>query len=91
MEEALSSLPPMSGVSFFLAVFVLVRHIGFSGVLAGLVYPFYQVWLSIWFVNIGGGVFERFLMALPIGFLTAIAVGATINWLCRKAAFDEQG
>lgn len=90
-EEALSGLPPMSGVSFFLALAVLSRRSGFSGTLATLAFPVYQVWLSIWLVGIGGGVFGRILLAFPIGFLTMLAVGVAVNWLCRKAAVDEQG
>ena len=91
MEEVLSGLPPMAGVSFFLALAVLSRRSGFSGALATLAFPVYQIWLSIWFVGIGGGVFGRILLAFPIGFLTMLAVGVAINWLCRKAAVDEQG
>ena len=92
MEEALSSLPPMSGVSFFLAVAIFMRRLGFSGVVvSGLTYPLYQVWLSIWFGNIGGGIFGRLLLAVPIGLLTAALVGLTTAWLCRKAALNEQG
>ena len=91
MEEALSGLPPMAGVSFFLALAVLSRGSGLSGTLATLAYPVYQVWLSVWLVGIGGGVFGRVLLAFPIGFLTMLAVGAAVNWLCRKAAVDEQG
>ena len=91
MEEALSTLPPMSGVSFFLAVAVLARHLGSLGALTALAYPVYQIWLSVWFVGIGGGVFERLLLAFPIGFLTMLAVGAAVSGLCRKAAVDEQG
>lgn len=91
MEEALSSLPPLSGVSFFLVLAVLVRRFGLPGVAAGFAYPVYQVWLSVWCVRIGGGVFGRILLAFPVGFLTAAAVGAAMNWLCRKAALNEQG
>ena len=90
-EEALSGLPPMAGVSFFLALAVLSRRSGFSGTLATLAYPVYQVWLSVWLAGIGGGVFGRILLAFPVGFLTMLAAGAAVNWLCRKAAVDEQG
>ena len=91
MEEALSSLPPVSGVSFFMALAVLSRHFGYSGALLALVYPLYQVWLSVWLVGIGSGVFMRILLSVPIGFLTMAVVGLAVNWLCRKAAVDEQG
>ena len=91
MEEALSSLPPMAGVGFFLAVALVVRRVGLVWPLAMLVYPVYQVWLAVWLVGIGGGVFSRILVSLPIGFLTVLAVGVALKWLCRKAAVDEQG
>ena len=91
MEEALSSLPPMSGVSFFLAVAVFVRRFGYPVMSSGFAYPVYQVWLSVWCARIGGGVFGRILLAFPIGCLTAAAVGAAVDWLCRKAALNEQG
>ena len=91
LEEALSGLPPLAGVSFFLSLAILARFSGLSGTLAALAFPVYQVWLSVWLVGIGGGVFGRVLLAFPVGFLTMLAVGAAVNWLCRKAAVDEQG
>ena len=92
MEESLSSLPLMSGVSFFLVVAVLVQRLGVSGgAVSGLVYSVYQIWLAVWFGSIGGGVFGRILLAFPIGLLTAFPVGAATGWLCRKAALNEQG
>ena len=91
MEESLSGLPPMAGVTFFLALAVLARRSGLSGTLAALAFPVYQIWLSVWLVGIGGGVFGRVLLAFPVGLLTMFAVGAAINGLCRKAAVDEQG
>ena len=91
MEEALSGLPPMSGASFFLVVAVLSRRFALSGILAALAYPVYQIWLAVWLVGIGGGIYGRLLLSFPIGFLTMFAVGTAVNWLCRKAAVDEQG
>ena len=91
MEEALSCLPPMAGVSFFLALALLVRQIGLVWSLAMLFYPVYQVWLAVWLAGIGGEVFGRILISIPVGALTALAVGAAVNALCRKAAVDEQG
>lgn len=91
MEEALSALPPISGVSFFLVVAILSWHFGFSRALQSLVYPLYQIWLSVWLVGIGQGVFIRLLLSVPIGLLTMAVVGLVVNWLCRKAAIDEQG
>lgn len=90
MEEALSFVPPMAVVSFFLAVAVLARCRLLPGVLTALAYPVYQAWLSIWLVGIGGGVFQRMFLSLPIGLLTMFAVGQAVEWLCRKAAVNEQ-
>ena len=91
MEEALSSLPPMAGVSFFLALALLVRHVDLVWTPAMLFYPVYQIWLAVWLVGIGGEVFGRILVSIPIGAVTALAVGLAVNGLCRKAAVDEQG
>lgn len=91
MEEAISALPPMSGASFFLAVAILSHRLGASATLSAVSYPIFQVWLSVWLVGIGGGVFGRLLLAFPIGFLTAFAVGGVLGWFFRKAAVDEQG
>ena len=90
MEEALSFVPPMAGVSFFLGVAALARHCGSRGALMVLAYPVYQIWLSVWFVSIGGGVFVRLLLAFPMGCLTMVLVRLAVSWLCGKAAVDEE-
>ena len=91
MEEAVSGLPPMAGVSFFLALAFISHGSALTWTLAALAFPVYQVWLSVWLVGIGGGVFGRVLLSFPIGFLTMLAVGAAVGALRRKAAVDEQG
>ena len=91
MEEALSGLPPMAGVSFFMALAFISRRFWLSGAVAALAFPVYQVWLSVWLVGIGGGVFGRVLLSFPVGFMTMLGVGAAVGALRRKAAVDEQG
>lgn len=77
-EDAVSSLAPMTSVSFFLLAAVLTRRTGVMRPVALLVFPCYQLWLSLW--TPGLNVFTRFLVALPIGFLTAAGVSAFLAW-----------
>ena len=91
MEDALSTLPPVTSVSYFLGLAALVRWSGMPRVATLFAFPVYQVWLFVWTSGLGGGVFGRVLMALPFGFVTAIAVWAVLGWIEGKAAIDEQG
>ena len=90
VEDALSGLPPMTSVSYFLAAAVLLLRFGSAWFVPAVVYAGYQVWLSVWVVRIGGDVFKRVLLACPVGLVTAFAVGAALAWLFRKAAVDER-
>ena len=90
VEDALSSLPPMTSVSYFLAVALLVSRLGSTWFVPAAAYVGYQVWLSVWVTSIGGDVFKRVLLACPVGLLTAFAVEVALAWLCRKAAADER-
>ena len=90
MADTLSALPPMTSVSYFLAVALLARFPGRSGALMAVAYPLYQIWLAVWIPGIGGGVFARVLLSCPVGFATAWAVDLALTWLSRKAAADER-
>ena len=90
VEDALSALPPMTSVSYFLGVALLARFLGRSGALMAVVYPLYQIWLAVWLPGIGGGVFARVLLSCPVGFATAYAVDWALTWFSRKAAADER-
>ena len=89
VEDALCALPPMTSGSYFLLSAVLVHWSRLPRAAAALTYTGYQVWLAVWLVGLGGGVFVRMLVALPIGLLTAFAVDAAMAWTWRKAAVDE--
>ena len=91
LEDALSALPPATSVSYFLGLAALVRWAGMPRVATLLTYPAYQVWLFVWTSGLGGEVFGRVLLALPVGLVTAIAVGLVLGWIERKAAMDELG
>ena len=88
-EDAVSALTPMTSVSFFLIVSVLVRRFGLPHLAAALGFPFYQLWLSVW---MGGlNVFTRILVAIPLGSLTALVVSAVLAQAIGKAAIHERG
>ena len=91
VEDALSGLPMMTTVSYHVLVVLFVRGFGFPRAAAALTYPCYQLWLSLWAGDLGGGIFSRLLLSLPVGLLTAAAVGIAVAWLGGKAAVDEQG
>lgn len=87
MEDAVSSLTPMTSVSAFLIVAVLVRRFGLPYLAAMLVFPCYQLWLSVW---MGGlNVFTRILVAIPLGSLTAVVVSVVLVRAIGKAAIHE--
>ena len=91
VEDALSALPPMTGVSYFLAVALLLSRLGSAWFVPAGAHAGYQVWLSVWVVRIGGDVFGRVLLAGPIGLVTAYVVDRALIWLSGKAVADERG
>lgn len=91
VEDAISGLPAMTSVSFFLIVALLARWSGFPRFMAGFAFCGYQMWLWAWVGGLHGGVFARMLVSLPVGAATAAAAGAVLAWAAGKAAVDEQG
>lgn len=89
-EEAISSLEPMTCVSYFVLAALFVRRLGLPLAATAITYPCYQVWLFVWTAGMGGGIFNRVLLAFPIGLATAFAVGAVVDWVGRKAALNER-
>ena len=88
-EDALSSLPPMTSVSFFLATAALVRWTDLPRSAILLTFPLYQLWLALWLSGLGGGVFARILLSVPFGLAAALVVTAILTLAERKAAIDE--
>ena len=91
MEDALSALPMATSASFFLALAAFSRWSGTAGAAAALAYPAYRLWLFVWTGRPGGGIFVQVLAAVPVGVLTACAVGLVLGWAEGKAALDEEG
>ena len=89
VEDALCALPPMTSASYFLAVAMTLKWSGlFWGALA-FAYPCYQLWLEIWTGGLGGEVFNRLIVSVPVGFITSVAVFASVTCLGRKAPREE--
>ena len=88
-EDALSSLPTMTSVSYFLIVAVFTRWSGLPRAAAVLTYPCYQLWLLAWVSALGGGIFGRLLVSVPIGLATAAATWTALSWLAERASIDE--
>lgn len=91
MEDSLSALPHMTSVSFYLLAVALARRADIPLAASALTYPAYQIWLSAWTGELGGGVFARILLALPAGVVTAFATGWLFLAAERRSALGEQG
>ena len=87
-EDALTSLPLMTSPAFFLLAAASVRWSGSRAAVAAVAAPVYQFWLWLWAADPGSGVFLRFVVSVPAGFVTASLVAALLGVLERKAAAD---
>jgi hypothetical protein len=90
VEDAISSLPAMTSVSYFLVAASLARWSGLPRCMAGFAFCGYQAWLCAWAGALQGGIFGRMLVSLPVGFATAVVTGIALAWAGGKAAVDEQ-
>lgn len=85
-EDAISHLPAMTSVSYFLLAALLTRRARMPLVAVALAYPAYQVWLWMWMSDLGGAVFGRVLMAFPAGAIAAAIVFFAGGRLKKEAA-----
>ena len=90
MEDAISSLPYLTSIGYFVLSAVAMRWVRLPEAAMALVYPVFQIWLYLW-LPLEGGVFSRLLLSIPIGLLTGLAVWSVLGWTERRAAVDEQG
>lgn len=90
-EDAVSSLPPLTSVGFFLAAAFAVRNVPTPKVLSYIAYPLYQLYLAVWIADLNGGVFVRTFSAFFAGALAVALTTPALSWLDRKAGVDEQG
>lgn len=89
VEDSLSSLPWATSISFFCMAAAFARSTESEWSAYAFAYPLYQFWVRMWSANLAGGVFSRFLLAIPVGLATAFCVRCALRWLDRKGAVDE--
>ena len=89
MEDALSSLPWATSLSFFCIVAAFARTTELEWGAYAFAYPLYQLWIRMWSANLAGGIFGRFLLAIPVGLATAFCVRWVLRYFERKGAVDE--
>jgi len=89
MEDSLSGLPVMTSASYFVLVAALVRRGGLPVGLALLTFPVYQLWLSVWTTALGGEVFVRLILSLPLGLAAAFPAELVLGHLARKGVLDD--
>ncbi len=90
LEDALCGLPAATGIGFFTLAALACRAPVLQLPALGLGYPLFQAWLWLWMPALNGSVFNRILLSLPLGALTAAATGLVLAWLGRKAVLDAR-
>ncbi len=90
VEDAISSLPVATSVSFFTLAALVVRTAHLSYAVMGVVHPIYQIWLWMWRLDADGGVFGRVLVSILTGPVAALAAILFLVWLERRAAIGER-
>ena len=88
-EDALSSLPYAASMTFFCMAAVFVKTMEAERSAYVFAYPLYELWLRVWSADLAGGVFGRFLVSIPVGLATALAVSAALRSIDRRGAVDE--
>lgn len=88
-EDSLSSLPWATSIAYFCMVAAFVRTTELEWSAYAFAYPLYQLWIRMWSANLAGGIFGRFLLAIPMGLAAAFCVKNILRWLDRKGAVDE--
>ncbi len=84
-EDALSSLPAMTGSGFFAVAAIVVRKFRPGRAAEVLAYSIFQVWLWIWAEPSTGGPVVRAAVSVPVGWVTSLATSAALGWTERRA------
>lgn len=90
VEDSISNLPTAMSVSYFLLLATMTRWAGLPKGLLLLAYPGYQIWLHTWYGVVAANVFNRIILALPIGVITFYVVGVALKYFGEEAAVDEE-
>lgn len=88
-EDALSGLPALTGVVFFILAVLLVRSARFGRFASALTFPLCQIWTWLWVSDVGGSVFVRLLVAAPLGLVTSYVADIVIRFVERRFALVD--
>ena len=88
-EDALSALPPMTAVCFFVIAALLARRDGFPRVFLVALFPVFELWSGMCILGPMGDVFARALVSIPLGGAALAIQFLAVDRLGRKAGIDE--
>lgn len=88
-EDALSSLPPMTSICFFMVVSLVSRKEYFPRPFLAAFFPAYALWAGMCMTGPMGDVFARTLVSLPLGLVSYSVTYMVLAWSGRKAGLDE--
>ena len=88
-EDALSALPPMTSVCFFVIASLLSRKAYFPRPFLLLLFPLFEFWADMCILGPRDNVFVRVLASLPLGVVALWLQSLALGWSCRKAGLDE--
>ena len=88
-EDAICSLPFATSIAFFVMIAAFIAVTGMVASCCFFAYPLYQIWLGMWLPDMNGAIFNRFLLSIPVGALTAGAAWLVLGWIDKRGAVDE--
>lgn len=88
-EDALSALPPMTAVCFFVIAALLARREGLPRTILVVMFPMFELWSGICILGPMGDLFARALISLPLGCAALALQLLAVNRLSRKAGINE--
>ena len=88
-EDALSALPPLTSVSFFMIAALLSRKEYFPRTSLVVLFPAYALWTGMCAAGPFGDVFLRVAVSLPLGALAFLLVNPMLNFIGGKAGLDD--
>lgn len=88
-ESALSSLPSVTSVCFFVIAALLAHRKDFPRPLLVVLFPMSELWSAVCAFGQMGDVFARALLSVPLGAVALSVQCFAVSRLGRKAGLDE--
>lgn len=88
-EDALSALPPMTSVCFFVIAALLAHRKDVPRPFLIALFPAFELWTGVLFLGQIGEAFVRALAAFPLGVVALAFQFLAVDRLGRKAGIDE--